>query len=170
MSDVYLSYSSRDEQHAEELAKELQALGISAWLASKNLVPGCDPEQAISSAIGNSRLIAFLVGSGASSEWVQWEYMEALGYSWSDKEKILVPVLIGNAEPPSFLRHSSALRVRPRNPGWARIAKQIAKLLSQGRSLKRRKPPVKEQLKRLNLIERDANALRVQDDESVRKS
>lgn len=169
MSNVYLSYSSRDNQHAEELAKELQALGISAWLDSKDLVPGSDFKQAISSAISNARLIAFLVEPGASREKAQWEYMEALGHSWSDNEKILVPVLIGNAEPPSFLRHAPALRVRPRNPEWARTAKQIAKLLSQGGSLKRRKPPVKEQIKRLNLIERGANALRVRDDESVRK-
>ena len=169
MSDVYLSYSSKDKQHAEGLAKELQALGISAWLDSKDLVPGSDFKQSISSAISNARLIAFLMEPGASRENAQWEYMEALGHSWSDDEKILVPVLIGNAEPPSFLRHSPALRVQPRNPEWARTAKQIAKLLSQGGSLKRRKPPVKEQIKRLNLIERGANALRVQDDESVRK-
>jgi hypothetical protein len=169
MSDVYLSYSSKDKHHAETLAKELQALGISAWLDSKDLVPGSDFEKAVGSAISDARLIAFLVEPGASREKVQWEYMEALGHSWSDNEKILLPILIGKAEPPSFLRHSLALRVRSRNPEWARTAKQIAKLLSQGGSVKRRKPSVKEQMKRLNLIERGANALRVNDDQSVRK-
>jgi hypothetical protein len=169
MSDVYLSYSSKDKRHAKELAKELQALGVSAWLDSKDLAPGSDFKRAISSAISDARLVAFLVEPGDSREKVQWEYMEALGHSWSDNEKILVPILIGNAEPPSFLRRSSALRVQPRNPEWARTAKQIAKLLSQGGSVKRRKPPVKEQIERLKLIERGANALRVKDDESVRR-
>jgi hypothetical protein len=165
MSDVYVSYSSKDKQHAEELAKELQALGVTVWL-DKELAPGSDFKRAISEAISNARLIAFLVEPSASQEKVQWEYMEALGNSWSDQEKILVPILIGNAEPPSFLRTSSALKVRPRNPDWAGIAKQIAQLLSRGGSLKRRKPPVKEQSERLKLIEQGANALR---DESIRK-
>jgi len=169
MSDVFLSYSSKYRQHAEALAKELQALGASAWLDSKDLVPGRPWEEEIRKAINDARLIAFLVEPSSPAEKVQQEYMAALEHSWSDNDKVLLPILIGDAEPPSFLRHVQALRVRERNPEWARTAKEIAKLLRREGGVKRNKSPIKEQLKRLDLIERGANALRVADHESPRK-
>jgi len=162
MSDVFLSYSSRYQKHAERLAKQLESIGSSVWLASKNLRDGAPVEEEITRAIRDARAIVFLVGNTPpSSEWVQREYMMALEHSWSDEGKILLPVLIGDAEPPSFLRHVAALRVNGRNPDWARAAKEIARLPSPGHSGKRSVAPIKEQVKRLNLIERGANALRV---------
>jgi len=169
MSDVFLSYSSKCRPHAEALAKELQALGTSAWLDSKNLVPGKPWEEEIRKAINDARLIAFLVEPSSPEEKVQREYMVALEHSWSDKDKVLFPILIGDAEPPSFLRHVHALRVRERNPEWSRAAMEIAKLLRQEGGVKRSKAPIKEQLKRLDLIERGANALRGVDHDSSRK-
>ena len=91
---------------------------------------------------------------------MQREYMTALEHSWSDEGKILVPVLIGDAEPPSFLRHALALRVKGQKPEWARVARTIAKMLSEGNSAKHSKAPIREQIQRLNLLEKEANALR----------
>jgi len=171
MSDVFLSYPSSYRQHAEALAKELQALGISTWLDVKDLAPGMPWEEEMRKAIGDARLIVFLVESrspDSPAEKVQREYWAALEHSWSDSAKSLLPVLIGDAEPPAFLRDVTALRVQPRNPEWSRVAKQVAKLLSHG-GVKGRQPPAKEQVERLNLIERGANALRVAAKESIQK-
>lgn len=163
MTDVFLSYSNRSRKHAETLAEALQTLGISVWVASKEIRKGESGEEKISKAIRDARLVAFLVDQPSpvdSSSWVQREYMTALEHSWSDEGKILVPVLIGDAEPPSFLRHALALRVKGQKPEWARVARTIAKMLSEGNSAKHSKAPIREQIQRLNLLEKEANALR----------
>ncbi len=170
MSDVFLSYSNRSRKHAEMLAEALQALGVSTWVASKEIGEGESVEEKILKAIRDARLVAFLVDQPSpadSSSWVQREYMTALEHSWSDERKVLVPVLIGDAEPPSFLRHASALRVKGQKPEWARVARMIAKMLGEGNSVKHSKAPIREQIQRLNLIEKEANALRAFGEEKL---
>jgi len=172
MSDVFLSYSHRSLKYAKLLARELTALHTSVWLASQKIQLGDLIEEQISKAIRDARLIAFLIDphtSPGTSAWVEHEYMMALEQAWSDEGKILVPVLIGNAEAPPFLRHTVGLRVTSQKSAWTRVAKSIAKLLNEGNVAKRRKAPLKEQTQRLNLIERGANALRVAELENVRK-
>ena len=169
---MFLSYSRRSRKHAEMLAKELQALNISVWVASKEIREGDSVEELIFKAIKDARLVAFLVDQHSpdvSSSWVQREYVAALEHSWSDEGKILIPVLVGDAEPPSFLRHASALRVRGRQLDWLRAARTIARILSEGNSVKRSKAPMREQTQRLNLIEKEANALRTAEAEQLRK-
>ena len=165
MSDVFISYSRRSQKHAELLAKELQSLGTSVWIASKEIHTGEPIEKKIFEAIREARLVAFLEdqhSSADSSRWVQREYMAALEQSWADEGKILVPILIGKAKPPSFLRHASALRVRGQKLDWARAAKTIAKILGEGgTALKSSKAPRREQAQRLNVIEKEAHALRI---------
>jgi hypothetical protein len=165
MSDVFVSYSHRSQKHAEMLAKALESLGTSVWIASKEIQAGEPVEKKIFDAIREARLIAFLEdeqSSADSSRWVQREYMAALEQSWADEGKVLVPILIGKAKPPSFLRHASALRVRGQKSDWTRAAKLVAKMLSEGRTaLKRSSAPMREQAQRLNLIEREAHALRI---------
>ena len=171
MSDVFLVYSQKFQREAEALACELKRLDVSAWVASINIGVGESAEQKVFEAIRNSRLIAFIAGPRVSAgPWVQREYMAALEQSWSDRNKLLVPVLIGSAAPPAFLRHGPAVKVGGRKPDWASAAREIKKLLSGERSIKRSKAPVKEQRERLDLIEREANALRVQDVEPLHKS
>lgn len=179
MSDVFLSYSQKSQKHAEALASQLQALGISTWLDSKNLAAGTSWESAIQEAVKDARVIAFLLESSSAtdSDKMQKESMVALEHSWADKDKILVPILLGNAEPPPFLRQVRGIRVRQRNPEWQHTAKEIAELLRRGSASRHSKATVKEhlkrsikeQLQRLELIERGANELRGEDTESARK-
>jgi hypothetical protein len=170
MSDVFLSYSRRSSKHAEALATALENLDISSWLASKNLRAGGSAEKEILKAIGAARMVAFLVDSNSpadSSDWVQREYMAALEHSWSNNEKILVPVLMGDAEPPPFLRHSAYVHVSERNPDWAQAAKKLSKVLKGKTTVRDYKASSVEQRKRLNLIERLAHALRATESKSA---
>ena len=172
MSDVFLSYSRRSRKHAEVLTTELEALGVSVWSAPKEIQQGEPVAEVISQALREARLVAFLVEShpsGASSGWLQQEYRLALEHSWSDEGKILIPVLVGDAQPPPFLRHALALKVRERGSDWSRVAKAISRMLSEGNSVRRSKAPMKEQSQRLNLIEKEAQALRVTEAEQLRK-
>ncbi len=163
MIDVFLAYSHKRQKDAETLARELESLGVSAWVASRDIRVGEPIEHEIFGAIRKARLVAFLADPhsvASPSGWVQREYMAALEQSWLDKDKILVPVLIGDAEPPAFLKHARALKVTDRKRGWTAAAKEIAKLLRGELTSKHNKAAAKEQVERLNLIEREANALR----------
>lgn len=171
MSDVFLSYSERSRKDAAMLRKVLGVLGISTWLASEDMGTAESPKEPIFKAISEARVVVFLVDANAAvTPQVEQEYMAALEHSWSDTHKILVPVLIGDAEPPAFLRHAQAIKVRDRKVrDWARAAQEVAKLLRGELSIKHSKAPRKEQMERLNLIERDAKALRDTDAEQAHK-
>ncbi len=173
MSDVFLSCSHKSRKHAEMLASELQSLGISVWVASKEIQNGDAVEEKILEGIRSARLVAFLVdrqSSSAPSSWVEREYMAALEHSWADEDKILLPVLVDDAEPPAFLRHASAIKVRSEKSDWSRAAEALAKVLREGNVAKRNKAPMREQARRLNLIEREAKALRAVGGVASRKS
>jgi TIR domain len=157
MSEVFLSYSRRSQKHAVDLMRELMALGVSFSAASNKT--GAGDEGEIFKEIKDARVVAFLITPHSLVD-QEYEYMAALEHSWSDEDKVLVPVLVGNSEPPSFLRHASVLRVKGQKSDWPRVAKTIGKILSEGNSVKRSKAPMREQTERLNLIEKEANALR----------
>jgi hypothetical protein len=161
MTDVFLSYSQRSQAEAALLRRELEKVGLSTWYAPEVLEVGEPWKERIFQGIREARVLVFLLDTNAAvSPYVEHEYMAALEHSWSDPHKILLPVLIGDAEAPAFLRHRQALKVRDRKGDWARTAKEIAKLLRGEHSVKPSKAPIKEQMERLNLIEREANALR----------
>jgi hypothetical protein len=160
MSDVFISYVGKSRKQAELLAFDLHRLGITRWLADRNVSGEEAFEKQMLAKIKAARLIVFVVAPHSSaSHWVQKEYMAALESSWSDKNKILIPILIRDAEPPSFLRHIHGIKVEGRRTDWTRAAKEVAKILSEGMVVKDNKAAMKEQTQRLNLIEKQASLL-----------
>jgi hypothetical protein len=161
MSDVFLSYAPSSAKQADMLAAELQALGISTWLPGKEIQPGDERKQKTREGIQQARAVVFLVdGHWLASESARHETMAALELSWSDERKILLPVLFGEVDAPSFLRHILGIKMQAGNRDWPRVAKEIAKILAEGKQPKHSKAAVKEQSERLNLIEKQANSLR----------
>jgi hypothetical protein len=166
MDDVFLSSASASAsvKQAGILANELRTLGISTWIADHEILAGDDWEQRIRHGIKNARAVVFLVDQlWLSSEVSKLESMTALELSWSDEDKILLPVLIGHVDPPSFLRHIQGIKVQAQKPDWPRVAKEIAKILDAGPKAKPRTvvvAAVKEQAERLNLIQEQADLLR----------
>ena len=162
MSDVFLSSASvsTSAKQADVLANELRTLGISTSIYGEEIQARDDWEQQIREGIKNARAVVFLVDPyWLSSEISKIESMTALELSWSDEGKILLPVLIGDVDPPSFLRHIEGIKMQARKPDWPGVAKEIAKILGEGKQMKHSKAAIREQSERLNLIEKQAHVL-----------
>ncbi len=161
MSDVFISCSRHSEKYAEALSDALQGRSISTWLYTRDLGPSQVWSDEILKAMENARVIAFIIEPKLSpSTWQQKEYIAALEYSWSDKNKILLPILIGDADAPPFLRDRVSLRIQNHKSDWAKAAEEVTKVLSETTTPTITKTCEKERVQRLNAIEKGASALR----------
>ena len=161
MNSVFISYFPKTRKQAEALAWELERLGVSTWLPGRQVSVEAALESQMLDAMKEARVVVFLVGPQISaSDWVQREYRAALERFWLDEDKVLMPVLIGNADQPAFLRHALSIKVDGRRSDWARVAKEIAKILNEGVPAKKSRAAIKEQTDRLDMIEKQAYALR----------
>ncbi len=113
-SSVFISYATDTKSRAQELTQALENQGIDAWVDFKDLRPGQRWRDELDRAIASAAYFLILVGTGSrSTAWQEAEWSAALAGSWSDKDKHLLPVIFGEAEPPAFLRDWASLRVDP---------------------------------------------------------
>lgn len=98
---------------AEELAKSLGAQGIEAWVDTE-IPAGSRWRDVIRAALDAADAFVLIIGAGSQhSAWVRYEMSEVLKRSWADSRKVVVPVLVGDAELPGYLRDHQVLRIRP---------------------------------------------------------
>jgi hypothetical protein len=101
MADVFISFSSKDEQLANFVRDHLVASNVAVFLAPVSLQPGQQWSEEVLKALRGSSWVIFLASRAAcASAWVQQELGVAIGM-----QKKLVPVVWDM--PPSEL------------PGWA---------------------------------------------------
>jgi len=87
--DVFLSYSAKDQNEADELYRSINANGGKAFLSAKSLKPGHDFVEEIRNAILVSNEIWLIVSPNSlKSEWVTTEW----GAAWALKKPI-IPIL-----------------------------------------------------------------------------
>ncbi|HXO26300.1 MAG TPA: toll/interleukin-1 receptor domain-containing protein [Thermoanaerobaculia bacterium] len=114
--DVFISYSSEDKELAERIEQELTARQLKVYRDRARLQPGQRFVGELSQAIEASRAVAFLISPAANrSEWVNDEYQlaEVLNHE-RQGSPLLIPVLIGEAQPPGFLPIHQQVDLRPR--------------------------------------------------------
>src|SRR6185295_8589578 len=100
--DVVLAHPHTDRKWAEKLRTALTVNGLSFWSVESDLKPGDRPFRAITQAIHEASSIVVLVGpEGAIPPDEAWAILDAV---WSDPEKRLIPILLGEVRVPTFLR------------------------------------------------------------------
>jgi hypothetical protein len=109
---VFISYSRDLEDVARRLAGTLRAQGVTPWLDAEQLAPGQSSAEAIREGIKTSDAIAVLVG-GTSSPISRFEQSEIVKHGWEDANARVLPVIVGDAELPGFLRDHEPARVDP---------------------------------------------------------
>ncbi|MEO8924849.1 MAG: toll/interleukin-1 receptor domain-containing protein [Caldimonas sp.] len=88
MSDIFVSYSSKDRDRAALVARALEASGCSVWW-ERTIPPGRQYDDVIEEALAEARCVVVLWSkASAASTWVKNEASEAV-----DK-KALIPALI----------------------------------------------------------------------------
>lgn len=161
MPRVFISYPHESLKEASQLAKALRARGVDTWYSEENLEPGEDWKTKIQSALRGADVVVFLVTPRSEpSPWLQEEYMGALESYWSGDKKFLVPLLLGKAESPGFLRQWDSLRVVKKSD-WDGAADQLVKWLNNGHGPSRKAiKAAKQQLsERLRMITKVAKEL-----------
>jgi hypothetical protein len=88
--DVFLSYASKDEEHAHDIANSIRDAGGNAFMSAKHLKPGDVFEDKIKTALTSSTEVwLLLTPSSLKSEWVKREMWAA----WI-LDKPIIPILL----------------------------------------------------------------------------
>ncbi len=132
MKPVFVSYSHRDEGQARELEQTLVEHGFEPTLAGDLNARGSDALTGLTEVIREAGAVVLLIGSDAGSD-ARREWSEALRASWvEDRELSLVPVVLPEAETPSFLADRQVVRIDEDSEGWDGVAHLLENLANAG--------------------------------------
>lgn len=89
----YISYSTEDQDFAEQLHADLQAKGVRCWFAPDDMAGGKKISEQIDQAIKHSdKLLVVLSESSMASEWVKTEIYQARQYELEEQRRKLFPI------------------------------------------------------------------------------
>ena len=163
---VFISYPEKDRKLAEKLTKSLQAEGISTTWVDKVIEPGTNWQQRLEAAIGSADAIIVLVDSRHEPDRSQrFEWTMALEAKWKNPDKKLIPLLLRNAELPSFLADKQAIRVNDLSKEWDQAVERLMRILKDEQTESEKSSSIKladysEWLDRLKYIEDQAEVLK----------
>lgn len=124
-----ISYSSKDQQAAEQVCKLLEQHHIGCWISSRDVPPGKHYAEEIVEAIDSGRAVVLLLSSNANaSVHVRNEVEYAISH-----QKALFPVRIEPVEPSKALK--LYLGTSQRIDAWVSLDQQIEKLAAAIRLL-----------------------------------
>jgi hypothetical protein len=111
---IFISYSMADRVAAREVAESLRAHGLCVWMDEFADHVGDRVQDIVREQLDQSDAFVLLISPDTQhSPWARYEMSEVLKRTWSDPTKIVVPVLIGDAEPPGYLRDHHLVRLEP---------------------------------------------------------
>lgn len=123
---VFLSHGNASAAQAEQFAARLTAEGIQPVDATSPLEPGQNWASAIGQEMKSADAFVFMLEPGAERDVrLQEQWRSAIQQSWSEPAKPMIPVLVGDAQLPGFLRDRQAIRVESADD-WSRVAGIVA--------------------------------------------
>jgi formylglycine-generating enzyme required for sulfatase activity len=130
MSDIFISYSSKDRGKAKDIADALKQQGYSVWW-DRSILPGESFDTVIEDALDAAKCVIVLWSrTSVSSKWVKTEASEG------DRRGILIPVLIDDVKIPLAFRRIQAADLRDwegklPHPGFDNLLKAVAGILGR---------------------------------------
>jgi hypothetical protein len=86
---------------------------VCSWRWDRRGRPGDRLQDIIRTQLDEADAFVLFIGPDSQhSHWVRYEMSEVLKRTWSDPSKLVVPVLIGDAQLPGYLRDYRNLRVQ----------------------------------------------------------
>jgi hypothetical protein len=129
MPDVFISYSADAKKLAERLANSLQEEGVATWSDFRNVSPGERLYDQMQRALDQAKFYLIVVGPrNVMRDWQDQEWQGALERTWTDPDKRIIPVLVGDAATPAFLRSWAPFRLQPGRHESA-AAKKLAEII-----------------------------------------
>ena len=90
VATVFISYSSENQDKADQLLKKLEGAGISCWYAPRDILPGGDYTVEIPKALGEcTYLVVLLTNESQNSPYVKMELDQA-----TRRRKTIIPVVL----------------------------------------------------------------------------
>ena len=115
---VFLSYGHGSAAQAGQLAARLAAEGIQPVDPTPRLEAGEDWSAAIERDLQSADAFVFVLEPGAERDVrLQEQWRSAIQQSWSGPAKPMIPVLVGDAQLPGFLRDRQAIKVANADDG-----------------------------------------------------
>jgi hypothetical protein len=122
---VFISHAVADADVVKAIEAVLKAHDYAPWVADAELLLGDDIGQKISEGIAAADVFLVVLSiNSVGSRWVQRE-IESAVLREVEKRVVVMPVLIGDVEPPVFLQNRFYLRLQPGFAGcrgWPRSA------------------------------------------------
>lgn len=108
---IFISYSRRDADAADSLAKLCSQTGAETWLDLSELRPSENWRQKLDEAIGRSNVFLVLVSSAAQSASPSQsrEWSAICERKWTRPDIRVIPILLDESEIPTFLSGLEAL-------------------------------------------------------------
>lgn len=128
MSDIFLSYSSKDLERAKQLAEALTRQGWSVWW-DRSILPGKIFDRVIEAELAATHCVIVLWSNDSvESSWVRAEAEVAM------KKGHLIPALLGEVNIPLVFRQYQAASLvdwdgRETHPGFQQLLNAISSLL-----------------------------------------
>lgn len=130
---IFISHSRQNSGAALRLCDELESRGVKTWLDLRELPSGLGWNEKVAEAVRASAAILFLIGPpGAEDQYQRFEWGQVVEEEfYLDPARTLIPVLIGSAELPGFLKTRHALRVPETGLDFAVLAQQVQQALEK---------------------------------------
>lgn len=110
---VFISHAVADKAVVETISMALKESGFVPWRADAELLPGDDIGQTISEGIAAADVFLVVLSSKSlASSWVQREIETAI-LREVEKRLVVIPVVLGDVEPPPSLQNRFYLRLQP---------------------------------------------------------
>jgi len=102
---------------ARTIASELRKHGFDAWLDEHELRSGQSWTEALRKQLDTTDTVVVLISENSQgSQWARMESTEIVKRAWTDDSKVVLPLIVGSAEPPGYLRDLAPVRVDPADP------------------------------------------------------
>lgn len=127
---VFISHSRTNSSAAFRLCQELGKRNVETWLDVRDLEPGAEWNQAVTSAIQSAAGVVFLIGPDSGDRGQTFEWQQVVNHEYYlDPSKPLIPVLIGEPEIPGFLKTRQSLVLGDTPSSCAEVADRIVHAL-----------------------------------------
>lgn len=126
--DVFVSYSSKDKAIADTIVAALENNQIRCWYAPRDIKPGEDWGNAITTAVINARIFLMIFSGNANQS---QRVLDELNFAIS-QQAVILPFRIENLEPKGAMKLHLASRhwLDAYEPSWHSHLKKLVKTIS----------------------------------------
>lgn len=113
MTNVFLSYNTKDVEIARRIASDLTREGLNVWFDEWEIVIGHSISQRIEQGLDNAHfVIVLLTKHSVESGWVEKEWRSKIGQEADNKRVVILPVIGERCKIPTLLRDKRYADIR----------------------------------------------------------